>query len=334
MLDTATTAFERTPWLLSPTVRRRCCTNSPRVRRTRFVAVKSAENHPAYAYGSEMSRVLVVAVIVLSSFTTAAFAQAPCVADAAQVVNRIYQQVIERPADAGAAELTEALSSGRLTVREAVAAVVGSPEYEMRFFWPTIVSAVHERLLQRPPTQQEMRIATRQLAEGGGPTAFVADTATRAVNNNPNAIRMLYRGLLQREPDPDGLRAYTEMAEQRGVRAVAEHIVASEEYRDKATASGLPLGVDAYAPPVRALYRHLLGREADPGGLQALAEVASVYGMKGPVDRILGSPEYLQQFGENGIPGSTIQFCEPERRAVPRDPRARPRRPRIAVPRQ
>jgi hypothetical protein len=278
-----------------------------------------------------MFKVLVIALSVVATAGTA-FAQAPCVADASQVVNRIYQQVIERPADPGAAELTQALASGRLTVREAVAAVARSPEYEMRFFWPSIVSALHERLLQRPPTQQEMRFATRQLAEGGHPAAFVADTATRAVNNNPNAIRMLYRGLLQREPDPDGLRAYTDMAAQQGVRAVAESMVASQEYREKATASGIPLGVDVYAPPVRALYRHLLAREADPGGLQALAELASVYGVKGPVDRILGSPEYLQRFGENGIPGTTAQFCEPERQAAPRD-RARPRWPRTAVPR-
>lgn len=265
---------------------------------------------------------------------TTAFAQQPCVTDATQVVDRIYRQVMERPADPAAVELADALASGRVTVRTAVAAVAGSPEYETRFFWPPIVSALHERLMQRQPTQQEMRVASLQLTESGQPAAFVADMATRAVNNNPNAIRMLYRALLQRDPDADGLRAYTEMAERQGVRAVAESIVASPEYRQRATASGIPLGVEAYTAPVRALYRHLLAREPDPGGLQAMTELASVYGMKGVIDRVLTSPEYRERFGEDGIPGTNAAFCGAERSVIPRDPRVVPRRPRTAVPRR
>jgi hypothetical protein len=263
-----------------------------------------------------MRVMLAVFALILTLTSTAA---AQCVADAGQVIDHIYRQVLERPPDQESAGLHSALASGRISVRGAVAALAGSPEYEMRFFWPSIVAAVYEQVLERAPTRGELQDASIQLTQGAPVTSFVADVATRAVNNDPNAIRMLYRRLLRRDPDADGMRAYTEMAQQQGARAVAESIVGSPEYREKATANGIPLPATVYTEPVRGLYRHLLGRNADRAGIEALAELTSVYGLKGPIDRILNSPEYLQRFGENGLPGAEqVQFCGGERQAVPR----------------
>jgi hypothetical protein len=255
---------------------------------------------------------MLISFSAVLAFSTPAEVQQSCVASAPQVVDDIYKQVLERPADPASAELTQALASGRMTVRDVVAAVAKSPEYEARFFWPPIVAAIYRHVMQRSATDTEMRTAAAELARGGiTPSALVAHIATRAVNRNPDAIRILYRRLLGREPDPDGLRTYTELAKRDGVEAVTQSIVASPEYRARATAAGIPLqGTDAYEQSVRGLYRRVLGREADAEGLHLLAELASVYGVRGPVDRMINSPEYAERYGENGIPGlRDVKFC-------------------------
>ena len=268
-------------------------------------------------------RMLILLSAILA-VTTPAAAQEPCRASAPQVVDDIYKQILERPADPASAELTQALASGRMNVRDVVAAVSKSPEYEARFFWPPIVTAVYRQILQRPPTAAELQSAATALADRSStPADFVAHVATRAVNNNPDAIRMLYRRLLGRDPDADGFRAYTAMAEREGLAAVTQSIVASPEYRARSTPAGIPLqDMDGYEESVRRLYRHVLGRQADEEGLRTFAELAAVYGVKGPVDRMISSPEYGQRYGENGIPGRRDgQFCGVpfgRRTAVPR----------------
>ncbi len=259
-----------------------------------------------------------------------AAAQQPCVASAPQVVDDVFKQVLARPADAGSAGLAYALGSGRATVRDVVTAVARSPEYEVRFFWPPVVAAVYRQVMQREPSAAEIDAASRQLASGNLTAAtLVANVATRAANNSPDAIRILYRRLLGRDPDPDGLRAHTAIAERDGLQAVTQSIVSSPEYRSRAASGAAATqGADGYAEAVRSMYRQLLGREPDPDGLRGLVEVAAVYGAKGPIDRMLNSPEYRQRYGDNGIPGRQDAFCgvsPAERAPVDRAP-AIPRR--------
>jgi hypothetical protein len=253
----------------------------------------------------------------------AAAAQEACVASAPEVVDDVYKHLLQRPADPGSAGLANALGSGRMAVRDVVAAVAKSPEYETRFFWPPVVVGIYQQVMQRQPGPGEVEAAASQLASGAlSPAALVAQVATRAVNNSPDAIPTLYRRLLGRDPDPDGLRSFTAIAERDGLEAVTQSIIASPEYRGRASASEAPTPeVAGYAEAVRALYRQLLGREADPNGLRSLTEVAAVYGAKGPLDRMINSPEYRQRYGDNGIPGRQGAFCggSPSGRvAVPR----------------
>jgi hypothetical protein len=253
----------------------------------------------------------------------AAAAQEPCVASAPQVVDDVYKHVLQRPAEPGSAGLANALGSGQMSVRDVVAAVAKSPEYEARFFWPPVVAGIYQQVMQRQPSAAELEATASQLASGTlTPSALVARVATRAVNNSPDAIPMLYRRLLGRDPDPDGLRSYTAIAERDGLEAVTQSIVASPEYRNRWTAGGAAApDLEGYAQAVRMLYRQLLGREADPEGLRGMTEVAAVYGAKGPIDRMINSPEYRQRYGDNGIPGRQAAFCGAQpagRFAVPR----------------
>jgi Phycobilisome Linker polypeptide/Domain of unknown function (DUF4214)/EF hand len=234
-----------------------------------------------------------------------------CTSSAPQVVDDVYQQVLERPADQSTAALTQDLSAGRITVRQIVAQVAKSQEYAERFFWQPIVSAVYRQVMRREPTQEEVRIAAADLARGPGRLPeFVARTATRAVNNNQDAVRLLYQRLLGRDPDASGLQVYTEMAERDGIEAVARSIVNSAEYR-QAVGSGRVANADlaAYENAVKSLYRHVLGRDPDPVGLRDLTRIAVERSFDLVVDRMVGSQEYDRLYGDHVVPGRNTRYC-------------------------
>ena len=238
-------------------------------------------------------------------------AQGDCVASAPRVVDDIYQQVLERPADQASAAITQDLAAGRTTVRDVVRHVATSPEHEERFFWTPIVRAVYQQILQREPSAQELHDAAADLAAGRRELPdFIARAATRAANNQDDAVRILYRRLLGREPDAGGLQAYTEMARRDGIEAVARSIVQSPEYRQRAGADGVPAeDLSAYQNGVRALYRHVLGRDPDAAGLQSLTRVATAGGFDEVVARMLDSPEYQRMYGTDVVPGRNVRYC-------------------------
>jgi hypothetical protein len=146
-----------------------------------------------------------LALVLVPSVSTA---QQPCTtSDARHVVNLIYSQVLERPADRGSDTHVQRLRNGNATVRDVVAAVVKSSEHDKRFI------------------------------SGGDREA-----------------------------------------------------------------------------PVRSLYRHILGRDADAPGLQAHAEALASQGRDAVVDYMLNSAEYQEKYGTNGVPGSPgVRYCRPER---------------------
>jgi hypothetical protein len=243
-----------------------------------------------------------------------------CVVNPAQVVDDIYQQVLERPADPASAGLTQALGSGRMNVRDIVAQLAKSDEHTRRFYWEPIVSTVYRQVLGRDGSDEELRQGAEMLSTHRMTVPdFVARTATRAANNQEDAVRILYRRLLGREPDPAGLRDATQHAERHGIDAVARMIVASPEYRRRTGAGGLP-GEDmaAYEAAVRSLYRHVLGRDPDGGGLRNLTRMAATRGVDNVIDVMLSSREYRQEFGTNRVPGRNIRWCGPARGAVRR----------------
>ena len=57
------------------------------------------------------------------------------------------------------------------------------------------------------------------------------------------------------------------------------------------------------------LYRHVLGREADPQGLQDYVNSNSRYG--DILVAMAASGEYAANFGDYGVPGSSVRFCAP-----------------------
>jgi hypothetical protein len=244
------------------------------------------------------------ALLLLSSLLAAPAAQQACTS-AAQIVDAAYRQVLERPADPASAGFVTALDSGRMTVRDVVAQLASSPEHVTRFFWAPLVTGVYRQMLNRDPSPEEVQQATAQLS-GGSLTIpdLVAHTATRAANGEEGAVRILYRRLLGRDPDPGGLQSYTAMMRTQGIDAVARSIVASPEYRAHAGVDGIPSeDFAAYQQAVDALYRHLLGRAPDPGGLHDLTSIAIAQGVNAVVDQMVDSREYAQLYGVDIVPG-------------------------------
>lgn len=188
-----------------------------------------------------------------------------CTTNAPQVVDDVYQQVLERSADQASSGLTEALAAGRMTVRDVVREVATSPEHAERFFWQP-------------------------------------------------AVQNLYRNLLGRDADPEGLEVFTAKARTSGLGAAQRDIIASPEYQQKGSSAGAPTDNTAsYEAGVRSLYRHLLGRDPDPLGLRDLTQIAMRNNFDAVIDRMLTSPEYQRFVGDYGVPGRNITYCGPTR---------------------
>jgi Ca2+-binding EF-hand superfamily protein len=61
---------------------------------------------------------------------------------------------------------------------------------------------------------------------------------------------------------------------------------------------------------VGTMYRHILGRQPDSGGLQSMTNLANRNGRAAVVDEIVNSPEYTRSFGDWGLPGSGgVVYC-------------------------
>jgi hypothetical protein len=235
-----------------------------------------------------------------------------CESNAARIVDDIYQQVLERPADQHSAGFTEALTSGRTTVRDIVAQLAKSDEHASRYFWTPVTTTVYRKILKREPSQQELQQATAELASGRTQIIdIIARSARRAANSDEEAVKILYRQLLGREADPEGLRGFTEQASRQGIESVARDLAASAEYRQRSGASALDIDNAAYESAVRTLYRHVLGREADAAAVRSFTRIAATRGFDAVVGEIVSGRDYESLYGNDVVPGRGARYCGP-----------------------
>jgi Ca2+-binding EF-hand superfamily protein len=139
-------------------------------------------------------------VLSLTFVPAVVTAQQPCATDARHVVNELYRHMLERQADPGSAHWVQQLESGRMTVREVVRSITTSQEYTQRF--------VH--------------------TEAGEGTPY------------ERSVARLYHHILGRQPDPEGQRAFAQLAQRDGLRAVIERILSSREYNGRLGDWGVP----------------------------------------------------------------------------------------------
>jgi hypothetical protein len=92
------------------------------------------------------------------------------------------------------------------------------------------------------------------------------------------------------------------------VRAIVREIARSQEHMERFHNSSE--GANANRNSVATLYRHILARQPDPGGLDSLTNLANRQGLPAVVDSIVNSEEYTRTFGDWGVPGSGgLVYC-------------------------
>jgi hypothetical protein len=258
--------------------------------------------------GSAVAALLLIAL-------PAAPAAGQCTTSAADVVDVLYLRILERQPDAQSRQLIQELSSGRVVVRDAVAALAKSQEHLTRL-WLPIVDAVFRQIRNTAPDRERALDVARSLARGARTldevsiALAVEETAGLAPDS---AVIALYRRLLGRDPTSEDVAVHAPPVSREGVEPLARAIVNSLEFRDRFGRNTVPSqGIRAYDASIATLYRKLLGRDPDAPGAAQLARTASESGFAPVIDQMVASAEYQRGFGAQGIPGaaaSSARYC-------------------------
>jgi hypothetical protein len=143
-------------------------------------------------------------------------------------------------------------------------------------------------------------------------TGFLAVPSLAAAQNcttdSRRTVEAIYRQVLERGMSGGEASMWVNQLanNQTTVREVIENVAMSAEHRQRF----LPGGSEgSRRNAVTALYRHLLDREPDAGGLQAHVEALNRNDIDAVTAAIMSSAEYQQKFGENVVPGQGIRYC-------------------------
>jgi hypothetical protein len=154
----------------------------------------------------------------------------------------LYQRLLHREADpAGLDGLTALLAPGG-TAKTAEAALLGSEEYFATRSGGTdagFLTALYGDLLGRAPDDAGAALYG-SLLQNGTPRSAVADLVLHSPEADQVLVRGIYRELLHREADPDGLNFWVGLLGQGvGEEVVRARFVASDEYAARLQADDL-----------------------------------------------------------------------------------------------
>ena len=117
-----------------------------------------------------------------------------------------------------------------------------------------------------------------------------------------STVDAIYRQVLERAAGGEGnARAEQLRSGQTSVREIVRDVAKSPEHLQRF----LPANNRPQA--VTNLYRHLLGREPDPAGLNS--HVQGRDSLAALADSFINSQEYQQKFGNDTVPGGTRRYC-------------------------
>ena len=133
-------------------------------------------------------------------------------------------------------------------------------------------------------------------------------SAQNCTSDERQVVDAIYRQVLER--GASGGEANTWITQltngQTTVRELVETVAGSAEHRQRFL-PGESEGSRRNA--VAALYRHLLGREADAGGLQSHVDLHNRNDVDAVIASLISSAEYQQKYGENVVPGQNVRYC-------------------------
>jgi hypothetical protein len=201
-------------------------------------------------------------------------------------VQALYQDVLQRPEDAGAQNFVQALSQG-VSPGTVAAAILGSAEADT-----LLVQGLYQTYLHRPADTAGLQSHVNALLQGQTYeqqfASFVASGEYQQLTGgelNQTYVARLYQDLLGRPADSGGLAFFTGLLDTGGAtRAqVVQMFLSSSEYR---------------ALVVNRLYEKYLNRSADAAGLSGNVTALS----QGATDEqvalaLLASPEFFADAG-------------------------------------
>ncbi|HET9272043.1 MAG TPA: phycobilisome rod-core linker polypeptide, partial [Vicinamibacterales bacterium] len=132
-------------------------------------------------------------------------------------------------------------------------------------------------------------------------------SAQNCTTDARQVVSAIYRQVLERNPNSTEATTWVNQLSggQATVRELVQSIASSPEHRQRFL-PGESEGSRRQA--VTNLYKHILGREPDAGGLQAHLEGAG-RDIDIVISSMISSPEYQQKYGEQAVPGQGIRYC-------------------------
>ena len=141
--------------------------------------------------------------------------------------------------------------------------------------------------------------------------ASAASAQQPCTTDASRVVAEVYRHTLERGVDPAAQNWARQLENgQLTVKELVRNVVKSQEYMQRfgqtESGEGQP-----YERAVARLYRHILARQPDANGQRTWARTAQQRGLGVVIDGLIDSPEYNNNFGAWGVPGSGgLRFCE------------------------
>jgi Ca2+-binding EF-hand superfamily protein len=139
----------------------------------------------------------------------------------------------------------------------------------------------------------------------------VAAAQQPCTSDASRVVAEIYRHTLERGVDAGAQRWQQSLANgSMNVREVVRAVAKAPEYEQRFWRTEAGEG-QPFERAVARLYRHLLGRQPDEGGVRTWANVAQQRGIDAVVDGLINSAEYNNNFGDWAVPGSGgLRFCQ------------------------
>ena len=123
-------------------------------------------------------------------------------------------------------------------------------------------------------------------------------------------VDQIYRVVLERAADRNAAGQIRQLRDGTAtVKDIVRELVKSAEHTSRFARRG---DASANERTVTTLYRHILGRDPDPSGLQAHLQGLNTQGLEAVINAMLDSPEYQEKYGDYGVPHTAgLRYCQP-----------------------
>ncbi|AWN39900.1 hypothetical protein [Methylobacterium durans] len=220
-------------------------------------------------------------------------------AEAPESVTRLFRLLLQREPEPQALAHFADLAT-RASPEAVLAELIESPEFLGRVLLlhhANVVAASYRALLGRVPDPHGLAHGRQILAGEAGLQGLIAELldsqefrdraeAERREAEAPESVTRLFRLLLQREPEPQALAHFADLATRASPEAVLAELIESPEFLGRVL-------LLHHANVVAASYRALLGRVPDPHGLAHGRQIlAGEAGLQGLIAELLDSQEF------------------------------------------